>query len=138
MRVGQPGGFFDGWYLKVSGDGILFTSSANYSSQFSVEGSGHLCAIGYVGESGNAAVAVVETRGDGSAVYLIDGQMALDLEPEYKSLNCSVGDGLACAEGAMKNWVGCGMQLDLSSQAGDGVVVDTFNCTSVTLTADFS
>ncbi|KAJ9156632.1 hypothetical protein NKR23_g1207 [Pleurostoma richardsiae] len=137
LRVSQPGGMFDGWYLRISADAILFTASVNDSSLFSVETSGHLCAVGEVGADGNAAVAIVDnTTPGGSAVYLIDGAVALALRPDYGALGCELGaDLLACAEGARSHWVGCGIQLDLASDEGEMVVVDMWNCTAVRLSA---
>ncbi len=75
VKVSQPSGMFDGWFLRVVTDGILFTPSANSSSLFSVEASGHLCAVGYRGEDGYPIIAIVGTLDSGGAVYLIDGNV---------------------------------------------------------------
>ncbi|KAH9890847.1 hypothetical protein F4778DRAFT_371100 [Xylariomycetidae sp. FL2044] len=78
LRVSQPsGGMFDGWYLKMSGDAIIFTpppspspSSSSYSSTANnnnngtlfnvIPSSGHLCAVGYTGTKGNAVIGIAQ------------------------------------------------------------------------------
>lgn len=136
--MSQPSGLFDGWYAKVSGDQILFSSSANHSDKFSVEGSGHLCAVGYVGENGNPAIAIAETKEGltGSAIYFVDGQRLTNLTTQgYGALDCAVDDGLACQARGLTYWVACGLGLDISSDGNPNVVIDTWNCTSVALSA---
>lgn len=139
LKVSQPSGQFDGWFAKVLANTIMFTSSANHSSKFSVESSGYLCAVGYAGEDGNPAIAIVEDKKDltGSAVYLIDQKRMEDLKKQgYGPLDCAVNGDLACQGGQeLSNWVGCGLGLDISSDAGEKVVVDGWNCTSVALSA---
>ncbi|KAK8138293.1 hypothetical protein PG984_001673 [Apiospora sp. TS-2023a] len=139
LKVSQPSGHFDGWFAKVLANTIMFTSSANHSSKFSVESSGYLCAVGYEGEDGNPAIAIVEDKKGltGSAVYLIDQKRMEDLKKQgYGPLDCAVNGDLACQGGQeLSNWVGCGLGLDISSDAGENVVVDGWNCTSVALSA---
>ncbi|KAK7924036.1 hypothetical protein PG985_006090 [Apiospora marii] len=139
LKVSQPSGHFDGWFAKVLANTIMFTSSANHSSKFSVESSGYLCAVGYAGEDGNPAIAIVEDKKGltGSAVYLIDQKRMEDLKRQgYGPLDCAVNGDLACQGGQeLSNWVGCGLGLDMSSDAGENVVVDGWNCTSVALSA---
>ncbi|KAK8088749.1 hypothetical protein PG997_003710 [Apiospora hydei] len=139
LKVSQPSGLFDGWFAKVLANTIIFTSSANHSSKFSVESSGYLCAVGYKGEDGNPTIAIVEDKKDltGSAVYLVDQKRMEDLSKQgYGTLDCAVNGDLACQGGQdYKNWVGCGLGLDISSDDGENVVVDGWNCTSVALSA---
>jgi hypothetical protein len=98
-----------------------------------VEGSGHLCAVGYEGEFGNAVVAVVSNLTASGAVWLLDGRRAQALAEDYVPVECVAGGGgLSCAAGPTRNWVGCGLQLDLSSEQG-GVVVDGIECKALTL-----
>lgn len=134
LRVSQPDGLFDGWYARLSGDGVLFTSVQSSATPFSVESSGHLCAVGYEGEFGNAVIAVVTNLTASGAVWLLDGRRAQALGEDYVPLECTTGGGagLSCAAGETKNWVGCGLQLDLSSEPGN-VVVDGFNCSAINL-----
>ncbi|KAK8125411.1 uncharacterized protein PG998_001170 [Apiospora kogelbergensis] len=139
LKVSQPSGFFDGWFAKILANTIMFTSSVNQSSKFSVESSGYLCAVGYKGEDGNSVIAIVEDKKGmtGSAVYLIDEKRMEDLGKQgYGTLDCAVNGDLACQGGQeLSNWVGCGLGLDISSDAGENVVVDGWNCTSVALSA---
>lgn len=147
LQVSQPSSVLDGWYARVSGDQILFSSSANHSDQFSVEDSGHLCAVGYVGASGKPTIAIAETREGitGSALYLVDGQRLGNLtERGYGALDCVVEDDLNCeARGNgtgtdLTHWVSCGLGLDISSDGSQNVVVDAWNCTSLALTAVYA
>ncbi|KAM0812616.1 putative Ig-like domain-containing protein [Seiridium cardinale] len=138
LQVSQPSSVFNGWYAKISGDQILFSSSANHSDKFSVESSGHLCAVGYFGESGTPAIAIVETKDSlsGSAVYFVDGHRLTNLtELGYGALDCAVDDDLACQAQDMSHWVACGLGLDISSDGSQNVVVDNWNCSSVSLSA---
>lgn len=141
LQVSQPSGLIDGWYLKMVGNAIIFSSSANHSTQFSVESSGHLCAVGYIGQNGKPVIAIVETKDDltGSAVYFVDGDSVANITKlGYGPLDCAVNDDLACEANAMSHWVGCGLGLDISSDSSDAVVVDTWNCTSIALSAVYS
>ncbi|OIW32895.1 hypothetical protein CONLIGDRAFT_640064 [Coniochaeta ligniaria NRRL 30616] len=135
LQVSQPGGLLDGWYAFLSGDGVLFTSARSSATSFSVEGSGHLCAVGYEGEFGYPVIAVVTNLSDSGAVWLLDGRRAAAFSEDYVPVECQTGGGggLACAAGATRNWVGCGLQLDLSSEAGGSVVVDGLNCSAISL-----
>ncbi|KAH8902479.1 hypothetical protein BR93DRAFT_932054 [Coniochaeta sp. PMI_546] len=134
LQVSQPGGLFDGWYAALSGDGVLFTSVKSSATSFSVEGSGHLCAVGFEGEFGYPVIAVVTNLTDSGAVWLLDGRRAAAFSQDYVPVECQrAGGGLACAAGATSHWLGCGLQLDLSSQVGGNVVVDGFNCSAISL-----
>ncbi|KAK9418732.1 putative Ig-like domain-containing protein [Seiridium unicorne] len=141
LQVSQPSSVFNGWYAKISGDQILFSSSANHSDKFSVESSGHLCAVGYFGESGTPAIAIVETKDSlsGSAVYFVDGHRLTNLTGlGYGALDCAVDDDLACQAQDMSHWVACGLGLDISSDGSQNVVVDNWNCSSVSLSAVYN
>ena len=129
---------FDGWYLKTSGNMILFTSEQERASSFSVEGSGHLCAVGSLGDQGYPEIAAVEAREEltASAIYLLDGKIVQNLEPEYQPAVCSVDSGqLTCQQDTWKTLLGCGLQLDLG--AGPGAVGGQ-NCTGITLSTIYA
>ncbi|KAI1385224.1 uncharacterized protein F4822DRAFT_337662 [Hypoxylon trugodes] len=173
LRVAQPGGMFDGWYVQLSGDGAIFNPSVDRASRFSLdEGDAdrqHLCSLGGAGLVGNssAVVAIAENRtesaggdngdGSGSAVYFVDPDLLDEIENKqhgwYAPLECN-GAGsapnstakvaraaagtLACAQGAMEYWVGCGLGLDITSEGGGVAVVDGWNCTSITLSIEYT
>lgn len=155
VQVAQPGGMFDGWFLKLSGDAIIFTppsaedtSGASSSpTKFSVESSGHLCAVGRLGTEGNAVIAIAETANattdaTGSGVYFVDPEVLGDIADQgYAALQCdeaTPGEELACTEGALQYWVGCGLGLDITSD-GDGMAeIGGWNCTGVALLPVYS
>jgi hypothetical protein len=101
-----------------------------------------LCAVGYVGASGLPTIAIVETKDGltGSALYLVDGQRLGNLtDLGYGALDCGVaGDDLSCQARDMTHWVSCGLGLDISSDGSTNVVVDTWNCTSLALSAVYA
>ncbi|KAL1866658.1 hypothetical protein VTK73DRAFT_4561 [Phialemonium thermophilum] len=67
MQVSQPGGgLLDGWFARLSGSGVVFVPSNGEGkgpTRFSIEPTGHLCAVGRSGEHGNALVAAVNIPG---------------------------------------------------------------------------
>ncbi|KAK1780899.1 hypothetical protein QBC45DRAFT_440485 [Copromyces sp. CBS 386.78] len=64
VRVSQPGGTFNNRFVHVVGNGLLFTSSQSQASSFSVvEGTGHLCAVGYNDSNGKPRIAAVASAG---------------------------------------------------------------------------
>lgn len=134
LRVSaQPGSLVNGWWAHLSGDGVLFTSEQSLATNFSVEGSGHLCAVGHEGALGDPVIAVVTNLTDSGAVWLVDARRQEGFAGDYVPLSCQTGGGgLACGAGATRNWVGCGLQLDLSSAEGS-VVVDGLNCSAISL-----
>ena len=136
VQVAQPGGLFDGWFLRTSGAGIVFTSESDKSTRFAVEGSGHLCAVGKNGSQGNAAIAIINTLDTiGGPLWMVDANVTVGVEPRgYGDLICQgAGNGLACANGTVKNWVGCGLQLELTSLTGGTVEMDGRNCSALSL-----
>ncbi len=156
VRVVQPGGMFDGWFLKLSADAIIFvppedsssssSSSSSWSSpttptRFSVDGSsGRLCTTG---ARSNAVIAIAENATDvaGSGVYFVDPEVLNDIgRLGYAALQCRVVDSreLRCAEGVMEYWAGCGLGLDITSSADGGAEIGGWNCTGVTLSAVYS
>ena len=142
VQVAQPGGMFDGWYLKLSGDAIIFTQSQDLSTQFSVEGSGHLCAVGQAGTQGNALIAVAEnaTEVTGGTVYFIDPKVLEDIgKLGYAALECgSPSETLACAQGEMRFWVGCGLVLDITSDGDGNAEIGGLNCMGLDLSPVYS
>ncbi|KAI0147495.1 hypothetical protein GGR57DRAFT_253154 [Xylariaceae sp. FL1272] len=160
VQIGQPGGMFDGWYLKLSGDAGIFVPSLNLSTSFNVGDSGHLCT--YL--SSGPAVAIAENYtttttsttngtmtidtvastasgdngGDGSAVWFVDAELLLNYTNlGYASLDCEVGDegAVTCEQGMKRFWTGCGLGLDITADGEGNAVVDGWNCTGVTLSA---
>ncbi len=90
--------------------------------------------MGYEGEFGYPIIAVVTNLTDSGAVWLLDGRRAAAFSEDYVPVECQRGgETLACAAGATSHWLGCGLQLDLSSEAGGSVVVDGFNCSAISL-----
>ena len=142
VQVAQPGGTFDGWFLKLSGDAIIFSPSQDLSTQFNVEDSGNLCAVGHVGTQGNAIIAIAENATDvtGGAVYFIDPEVLEDIgELGYAALECEAGgETLACAQGEKRFWVGCGLGLDITSDGDGATVIGGLNCTAVSLAPVYS
>ncbi|KAI1261533.1 hypothetical protein F5Y18DRAFT_401546 [Xylariaceae sp. FL1019] len=155
VQIGQPGGMFDGWYLKLSGDAGIFVPSLNLSTAFNVGESGHLCTF----LDSGAAVAVAEnytttatTNGtmaidgiaattsgsEGSTVWFVDAGLLLNYTSlGYASLDCDVGDGgaIACEQGMKRFWTGCGLGLDITADGDGSAVVGGWNCTGLTLSA---
>lgn len=82
-------------------------------------------------------MAVVSVRnGDGSAVYFVDGQKAANATDfGYGTLECETPSesGLRCEEDGMRNWVGCGLVLDIAKDGGTVPTGDGMNCTAVNL-----
>ncbi|GAB1319862.1 hypothetical protein MFIFM68171_10072 [Madurella fahalii] len=142
LQVSQPGGVFDRWFLRASGSGLLFTSLRSGASSFSVGPAGHLCALdeGLVDQDGVPYVAAVGAKDEGGgSVWLMRRGMLEALAEDYAPLMCTrEGEaGLRC-QGRdeveeVRYWLGCGMQLDLSSYGGELVPVRGLNCSSIGL-----
>jgi len=110
--------------------------SADDASQFSVEGSGRLCAVGYRGTYDNAEVAYVNVNDTSSSIFLIDGQIAQNISSRgIGDLNCTKAANLECMKGnsTQGHWIGCGFQLDISADDSAVVEFGGINCTSVSL-----
>lgn len=135
IKVAQDGGTINDWFLRLSGNSVLFTSQSSRSSRFAVGGSGRLCAVGAKGPLDNAVVAVVENKTDmaTSPLWFVDGGLVANLTARgYAELNCTSGEGtLSCAYNDMSNWLGCGLQLGLST--GDGGDFEGIKCQGVSL-----
>ncbi|KAI1763685.1 hypothetical protein GGR53DRAFT_520811 [Hypoxylon sp. FL1150] len=162
VQVGQPGGLFDGWYLRLSGDQALFNPSLAQASRFTFDetdpdGQSHLCTVGGSGLAANASalVAIVENGTDvtGGAVYFVPPTLLEDIENEehgwYAPLECAnggpagrtnatAGATLSCEQGGKEYWVGCGLGLDITSDGDGTAVVDGWNCTAITLSMVYS
>lgn len=140
---------FDGWWLRVSGNTVLFTSQQAKATAFGVNSGGgagsttttteghHLCVPPRAGGGGRATkplIAVVETRLASSPLYFLDPDYAEGFQPEYEPLVCGGGGGseLACARADLTGWAACGMQLEIGS-GRDGATEGGLNCSSVTL-----
>ncbi|KAK3369659.1 hypothetical protein B0T24DRAFT_681657 [Lasiosphaeria ovina] len=138
LQVAQPGGVFDGWFVALSGDGLLFTRGGG--SAFSVEASGHLCAVGLLDGDGRPAVAAVgkRERDPSSAVWLLQQGMLAALGDSYSAVRCVAAGELVCAAANVtgtpaRHWLGCGIQLDLSTDEGAVVPARGLNCTALAL-----
>ncbi|RYP69768.1 hypothetical protein DL771_005877 [Monosporascus sp. 5C6A] len=150
VQVAQPEGMFDGWFLRLSAAAIIFAPTEESATRFGIAseggagGGGHLCTQGQgqgrVGSQPLIAVAENGTDVTGGAVYFVDAQtLAAVGGLGYAALRCSVaGEELACAEGAKRFWVACGLGLDITSD-GDGVAeIGGWNCTAVALSPVYS
>lgn len=132
---GAEGSFFKNWWLKLSGDMVLFTKQKEKATGFGVNaGTGHLC----IPRAGNLPlIAFVETRPDSSPLYFVSSNYSGGYQKEYQPITCgsmSGGDSqLACSQKDHAVWSGCGLQLELASGqlASDG----TLNCSSIALSA---
>lgn len=141
LRVSEPDGKFNSWFLRVSGLGLLFTSQEEQASRFGVGPSGALCAMGRLDSRGMPYVAVVEkdesgANGTGGSVWLMATGMLKVRGEEYSLLSCERADGgLVCrggeGEGQPRRWLGCGMQLDLATDDGGIWPGRGLNCTAV-------
>ncbi|KXX77946.1 hypothetical protein MMYC01_206796 [Madurella mycetomatis] len=142
LQVSQPGGFFDKWFLRASGSGLLFTSLRSGASFFSIGPVGHLCALdeGLSDRDGLPYVAAVGTRDEvGGSVWLMRKGALEALSDDYTALRCTrAGEaGIECQGRGeveeVRHWLGCGMQLDLSSHGEELVPVRGLNCSSIGL-----
>lgn len=68
-----------------------------------------------------------------SPLWFVDGGLVANLTARgYAELNCTSGEGtLSCAYNDMSNWLGCGLQLGLST--GDGGDFEGIKCQGVSL-----
>ncbi|TPX07168.1 uncharacterized protein E0L32_010871 [Thyridium curvatum] len=145
LQVSQPGAQAHGWFVGAAGSEVLFVPGKEMASKFSVEKSGQLCAVGKKGDRGNALVAVADKHSWArSGISMADDAIALLRKRTRPAIKCSVHEGAAglkCHLAKLKNWVGCGMRLDLSSQEGPGPGVaggyQGWGCSPLTLTAIF-
>ncbi|KAK3357868.1 hypothetical protein B0T25DRAFT_173385, partial [Lasiosphaeria hispida] len=139
LQVSQPDGKFDGWFLSLVGSGVLFTSVRSSASAFSVEASGHLCVVGHLDRDKRPYIAAVETREPSSSVWLLQPRSLDSLNGGYAAVKCmNEGGSLSCTANtteAASHWLGCGLQLDLSTDGGGTVPVRGLNCTSIDLRA---
>ncbi|KAK1756524.1 hypothetical protein QBC47DRAFT_187462 [Echria macrotheca] len=137
VQIAQPGGTFDGWFLNLVGNSVLFTNSRSSASQFSVEATGHLCVVGYSDEDDHPSIGAVGIHDPSSDVWLLRRQTLDSLNGDYAAVTCSKGSGmLSCAANTTNpatHWLACGIQLDLSTDGGSTVPINGRNCTSVEL-----
>jgi hypothetical protein len=136
MKLSQADVPWDGWYLKNSGNGILFTSEGDKATKFSVESTGHLCVVGKGTEETGPYIAGIEGRNgkSSSPVWFMGTTFVEDQMPFFKPLDCQQGsNGLACAQGEMGRWIGCGLQLAITELDGATVPLNGLNCTSLSL-----
>lgn len=128
---------FGGWWLKLSGDMVLFTSQREKSTGFGVnQGTRHLC----VPQAGRLPrIAIVETGLDTSPLYLLDANFSKGYQPEYEPLVCGglVGNGsqLTCGQGSRTDWFGCGLQLEIGADLGSNGTEAGLACSGVALHA---
>lgn len=132
---GTDGAAFDKWWLKLSGNSILFTPQKEKATGFGVNSATqHLCVPRQTGRL--PLIAIVETRLDTGPLYFLDANFSRNYEPEYEPISCNTITGnesqLACSSRSGNVWSGCGLQLELGSgQSTNGVL----NCSSISLNA---
>lgn len=133
MQVsGANGSMFNNWWLRLSGNMILFTTQKEKATGFGVNpGTRHLC----VPRAGALPlIAIIESRADPSPLYFMDANFSVGYQPEYEPIECDNGGGgsqLACSLMDMDRWSGCGMQLEIGS--GQGSTVGSLNCSNIDL-----
>lgn len=132
---GADGAAFNNWWLKLSGNSILFTPQKEKATGFGVNSATqHLCVPQKTGRL--PLIAIVETRLDTAPLYFLDANFSKNYEPEYEPISCHTitgnGSQLTCSSGSGSVWSGCGLQLELGSgQSTNGVL----NCSSISLNA---
>lgn len=131
---GAEGTLYNKWWLKLSGNSILFTSQKDKATGFGVNpATQHLC----VPQTGRLPlIAIVEASLNTSSLYFLDANLSMRYEPEYEPITCNdlagAGSQLICSSGTGKIWSGCGLQLEL----GTGQVMNgMLNCSSIFLSA---
>lgn len=133
----EGSGMFNGWWLKLSGDMVLFTSQRARATGFGVDrGTRHLC----VPRAGQLPrIAVVETGLDTSPLYLLDANFSKGYQPEYEPLVCSSLAGnasqLTCGQGSRTDWSGCGLQLEIGAGSYSNATEGGLSCSGVALHA---
>lgn len=136
---------FDGWWVRLSGNSVLFTSQEAKATGFGVNaGTGHLCVPRRTGTGAGAKqrpplIAIVETRLGTGPVWFLGADRLDGYEPEYEPVVCKgVGGGskLTCSWGDMNGWSGCGLQLALGD--GEGRTDGSLNCSSISVSASRS
>ena len=133
LQVTQPGGLFDSWYVHLIGDGLLFTAIASSASFFSIGQTGHLCAVGQLDTNGRPYLASIGTHDNSSALWMLSQRVLKDMSNDYGALNCTAGSTLSCAGNSTSHWIGCGLELDISTDGGGTVSYEGLNCTSIGL-----
>lgn len=137
---GADGYTFNEWWLKLSGNSLLFTSQKEKATSFGVNSdTKHLCIPRSSATASRAGklplIAILETRLDQGPLYFLDANRTANYEPDYEPIECdSLEDGgvLSCSWDSANIWSGCGLQLELG--AGD-TTDGTLNCSSITLNA---
>lgn len=136
---GADGNLFNDWWLKLSGDSVLFTSQKEKATSFGVNsGTKHLC---IPRARRLPLIAIVETRLDTSPLYFLDSNFSTGYQPDYQPIVCNSlagGSSLACTQEDMTSWSGCGMQLGLGSDPNTENStggIGTLNCSSIALNA---
>lgn len=142
LQVSGADGFaFDEWWLKLSGNSILFTPQKEKATSFGVNSdTWHLCIPRSSSTQSRAGklplVAIVETRLDQGPLYFLDANRTAGHQPEYEPIVCDSledGNGLSCSWDGVNIWSGCGMQLELGS--GLEGTVGNLNCSNISLNA---
>ncbi|ROW02481.1 hypothetical protein VMCG_06086 [Cytospora schulzeri] len=140
IQISQADGdndLFNGWWLKLSGDMVLFTSQKEKATGFGVsQGTRHLC----IPRTGSLPlIAIVETRLATSPLYFLDANFSRGYEPEYEPIVCDGqggnGSQLSCAQETRTSWTGCGLQLELGAEASSNGTEGGSGCSSIALYA---
>lgn len=131
---GAEGTMFNNWWLKMSGNSVLFTSQKEQATAFGVNSATqHLC----LPQTGRLPlIAIVEARLDTGPLYFLNANFSKTYEPDYEPITCNdiTGNGsqLTCSGGNGTAWSGCGMQLELGTGQGTNGVL---NCSRISLNA---
>lgn len=141
--TGADGFTFNEWWLKLSGNMVLFTSQKTKATRFGVNSdTKYLCIPRSAATSSTQLplVAIVETRLDQGPVYFLDANRTANYEPDYEPIVCGgldEGGSLSCAWDNRANvWSGCGLQLELGSPGvGNSTQDGNLNCSSISLQA---
>lgn len=141
---GADGFTFDEWWLKLSGNMLLFTSQKEKATQFGVNSdTKHLC---IPRSSSNTVqprplIAIVETRLDQGLLYFLEANRSVNYQPEYEPIVCdSLEEGglLSCLgknDQSANVWSGCGLQLELGSSELSATQNGNLNCSRISLFA---
>lgn len=141
---GADGFTFDEWWLKLSGNMLLFTSQKEKATQFGVNSdTKHLCIprSSSTTAQSRTLIAIVETRLDQGPLYFLEATRSPNYQPEYEPIVCdSLEEGglLSCSgesDQSANLWSGCGLQLELGSSELGATQDGNLNCSRISLHA---
>jgi len=99
---------FDGWFVKISGSGLLFTSEQDRASGFTVSSSsGLLCSADHQDSQGRPWIGAVglhnEPGSSSSAVWMLRRWRLEHYDEDYVPVKCSADETLSCTASASGN-----------------------------------